>query len=222
MSSLVQSNTSWESVATFPSTPTAGNTLITVTSKHNDTDTWAADSRDSGGCPVDTRQLHMARNITSFFVSTSIEGKTFSGGDLHNGWTPKCACDSSDGYLLIMEFNGVTAEGYEVFTLPSQEGNGTINLGTFSSVGPNDVCVMSVIFREAGGAGTDPVVTPGGFTEMFDGGGFVHWIWTGYKIGDGAASISITGGGGYQFWGAAAVLLPAVVRPRAYSTGIIG
>lgn len=216
---LVQSATPGDpNSLSFGSAVTQGNVMISVPFGGNLNDQWTVDPRQGGACPVDVNMTQFARGISTETSPgqedgnnvLSIFGKVF--GDTYAGpFGTRAGCLANVTGHVMMEFENIGIADYEVLTDESSSTSGTIDLGTFSGVGANDLVIMAVIWKATdGNNGFNPGIGLNGFTEVFGNlalNGTTSFAWVGYKVGDGDASITASNAYGSQHWAAAAVKL---------------
>ena len=202
---------------TFSAPVTTGNVVVAVPFSGGNTDTWSIDPRQGGTCPPDSNMVQMVRGVNSGsspgYVATGIMAKV--AGDTYAGpYNTKSACDSSWGELVLFEFSNLSTSGYQAASSSNQTGS-PVNLGTFT-VGANDVTIMSIAFKSDDNH--DPVVGVNGFTQILDAAGFGFWMWVGYKVGNGDASVTLGDTGANLHWGAGAVVLTGGVISNTAGT----
>lgn len=178
-------------------------------------DTWTTDPRlGIPSCGIDTAITKFGVVNTNYYGSSginaaSILGKTITGDTYAGPFGTNAGCVATGAALLLMEFANITVGDYEVHTVNGLNST-PIDCGSFSDVGPNDLVVMAVVSKIDGyGGSPDPTIGPGLFNEVVDGYDLVNgWCWVGWKVGDGAASVTHAPGfTGFGGWAGIAVLI---------------
>lgn len=199
---------------TFDSTLTADNLMLAIPFMGG-SDTWTTDPRlGIPSCGIDTAMTKFGKANTNYYGSSGINvvsmlGKNVDAGDTYSGpfGTNALCLEPITASLLLMEFSGISLASYDVLSSEGFDAS-PVNLGTFSGVGANDLLIMALVKKRDGyGGSPDPAVDTTGWTQIVDGYYLVNgWAWVGYKVGDGAASVSYTSDG-FGGWGAMAVLI---------------
>lgn len=198
---LVQSKYGFEGGGSFPgvtfdSTITEGNVMMTVPFTTNATNTYSTDPRQGGSCPIDA-------NMTSFGVTDTnlhtqggrnaiaVLGKAITSDTYSGPFATPSSCASNETGLLLMEFENINVSDYVVVTDNGPD-DGEVNLGTFAGVGANDLIIMAIGWKKDGyGGSPDPTINANGFTQVVDAYSVANgWMWVGYKVGNGDASIT--------------------------------
>jgi hypothetical protein len=212
---LVQSKISKEGVGgpgqpTFDATITEGNVMITVPFSTNTDDTYSTDPRQGGTCPQDTNMTDFGVESTNRFTQSgrnaiAMLGKTITDDTYSGPFGTMSGCSSNETALLLMEFENIGLADYEVASA-NDSTSSPVDLGTFT-VGGDDLVIMAVGWKQDGyGGSPDPTITPNGFTQVVDSYQVTNgWMWVGYKVGDGDASITFTNNVGD--WAAVAIHL---------------